>query len=156
MPSTVGMTAMTMPVILLTARSEVSDIITGLDAGSDDYLAKPFSTGKLLARIRALSRRGGSYTGEVLSYEDLTFDKDSLELSGKTGSIRLSRKSSFMQKKAADLKCTSKPPPFYRHTKSPALQRFFLFPLNGQENRAIKFISVPVLQPLSASQNLFR
>lgn len=83
---------LTMPVILLTAKSEVSDIITGLDAGSDDYLAKPFSTGELLARIRALSRRGGSYTGEVLSYEDLTFDKGSLELSGKTGSIRLGPK----------------------------------------------------------------
>lgn len=83
---------LTTPVILLTAKSEVSDIITGLDAGSDDYLAKPFSTGELLARIRALSRRGGSYTGEVLSCEDLTFDKGSLELSGKTGSIRLGPK----------------------------------------------------------------
>ena len=81
----------TTPIILLTAKSEISDIITGLDAGSDDYLAKPFSTGELLARIRALSRRGASYTGEILSY-DLHFDKGSMELSGKTGSIRLGPK----------------------------------------------------------------
>lgn len=82
----------TTPVILLTAKSEVSDIITGLDAGSDDYLAKPFSTGELLARIRALSRRGGSYTGEVLTYEDLNLNKGALELSGPGGTIRLGPK----------------------------------------------------------------
>ena len=65
----------TTPVILLTAKSEVSDIIAGLDAGSDDYLAKPFSTGELLARIRALSRRNAAYNEEVLSCGDLSFNK---------------------------------------------------------------------------------
>ncbi len=80
------------PVILLTAKSEIDDIITGLDAGSDDYLPKPFSTGELLARIRALSRRSGSYTGEVLSYHGLSFDKGSMELSARKNSIRLGPK----------------------------------------------------------------
>ena len=80
------------PVILLTAKSEVSDIVTGLDAGSDDYLAKPFSTGELLARMRALSRRGTSYAGEILSYEDLSFNKGTMELSSPTDSIRLGLK----------------------------------------------------------------
>lgn len=82
----------TTPVILLTAKSEVTDIITGLDAGSDDYLAKPFSTGELLARIRALSRRGGSYTGEVLSFAGLTLNKGTMELTCEDGTIRLGLK----------------------------------------------------------------
>ena len=82
----------TTPVILLTAKSEVSDIITGLDAGSDDYLAKPFSTGELLARIRALSRRGGAYIGEVLSCADLFFHKSTMELCCGSNSIKLGLK----------------------------------------------------------------
>ncbi|MDO4302740.1 MAG: response regulator transcription factor [Bacillota bacterium] len=80
------------PVILLTAKSEVPDIITGLDAGSDDYLAKPFSTGELLARMRALSRRGSNYTGEILSFHDLTFNKGSMELGCNGSTIRLGLK----------------------------------------------------------------
>ena len=47
------------PVLLLTARSEVEDKINGLDCGADDYLTKPFVTGELLARVRALTRRKG-------------------------------------------------------------------------------------------------
>ena len=82
----------TTPVILLTAKSQTSDIITGLDAGSDDYLAKPFSTGELLARIRALSRRGGNYSGEVLAYEDLTLNKGTMELACKSSTIHLGLK----------------------------------------------------------------
>lgn len=82
----------TTPVILLTAKSEVQDIVTGLDAGSDDYLAKPFSTGELLARIRALSRRGGNYSGEILTFEDLSLNKGNMELSCGTNSIRLGLK----------------------------------------------------------------
>lgn len=46
------------PVILLTAKSEIDDRISGLDSGADDYLTKPFSVGELLARIRSLTRRG--------------------------------------------------------------------------------------------------
>lgn len=84
----------TTPVIILTAKSEVSDIIAGLDAGSDDYLAKPFSTGELLARIRALSRRGASYNDEVLSCGDLSFNKSTMELSRGSDSLKLGLKES--------------------------------------------------------------
>lgn len=80
------------PVILLTAKSELDDIITGLDAGSDDYLAKPFSTGELLARIRAISRRGTAYTGDIISYADISLDKGTMELNCGSHSIKLGAK----------------------------------------------------------------
>lgn len=80
------------PVILLTAKSELQDIVTGLDAGSDDYLAKPFSTAELLARIRALTRRGTNYTGEIISYMDISLDKGTMELSCGKNSIKLGAK----------------------------------------------------------------
>jgi two-component system response regulator MprA len=60
------------PVLLLTARDEVSARVTGLDAGADDYLAKPFATEELLARVRALLRRHAPE--ELLALADLTFD----------------------------------------------------------------------------------
>lgn len=80
------------PVILLTAKSELSDIVTGLDAGSDDYLPKPFSTAELLARIRAISRRGPRYTEDILQFEDLALDRGGMELSCGKNSIRLGKK----------------------------------------------------------------
>lgn len=82
------------PVILLTAKAEVSDIINGLDAGSDDYLAKPFSTGELLARIRSLCRRckTARYTGELFSFENLSFNKGTMKLSCGSDSLKLSLK----------------------------------------------------------------
>lgn len=80
------------PVILLTAKSELADIVTGLDAGSDDYLAKPFSTSELLARIRAISRRGCQYSEDSLDYEDLSLHKNSMELSCGRNTIRLGQK----------------------------------------------------------------
>lgn len=80
------------PVILLSAKSELQDIITGLDAGSDDYLAKPFSTAELLARIRALTRRGTNYSGEVISYGDISLNKGTMELSCNYQSIKLGAK----------------------------------------------------------------
>ena len=67
--------------ILLTAKSELSDIVTGLDAGSDDYLPKPFSTAELLARIRALGRRSPRYTENVLQFKDLVLNQGGMELS---------------------------------------------------------------------------
>jgi two-component system, OmpR family, phosphate regulon response regulator PhoB len=64
-----------LPVIMLTARGEESDRVRGLEVGADDYLAKPFSPGELIARIRALLRRARpSSTGEVLAYADLVLD----------------------------------------------------------------------------------
>jgi two-component system response regulator MprA len=61
------------PVLLLTARDSVPDRVAGLDAGADDYLVKPFATEELLARVRALLRRGKS-PGELLAFGDLTLD----------------------------------------------------------------------------------
>ena len=62
------------PVLMLTARDAVGDRIRGLDAGADDYLAKPFAFGELLARLRALIRRGPSQRPAVISVGDLTLD----------------------------------------------------------------------------------
>jgi two-component system response regulator MprA len=61
------------PVLLLTARDGVADRVAGLDAGADDYLVKPFASDELLARVRALLRRGGA-PGDLLSAGDVTLD----------------------------------------------------------------------------------
>ena len=62
------------PVLMLTALDSTDDKVTGLDAGADDYLAKPFSFAELEARIRALTRRQGSVTTDVIQVEDLVLD----------------------------------------------------------------------------------
>jgi len=62
------------PVIMLTAKDEVSDKVKGLDAGADDYLTKPFSFEELLARIRAVLRKGSRQQQTLLSVGDLTLD----------------------------------------------------------------------------------
>lgn len=78
------------PIILLTAKGEVSDKITGLDCGADDYLPKPFYTEELLARIRALSRRRGEViNNSELSYGDITLNTSTLELRRADKSIKL-------------------------------------------------------------------
>jgi two-component system, OmpR family, response regulator MprA len=68
------------PVLMLTARDAVGDRVSGLDAGADDYLVKPFALDELNARVRALIRRAasGDEAGEELSYLDLRFDLSSL------------------------------------------------------------------------------
>ena len=68
------------PILLLTAKSEVEDRVRGLDAGADDYLPKPFSVSELLARVRAMLRRREPYQAEVLSYGDLSLNSASFEL----------------------------------------------------------------------------
>ena len=63
------------PVLMLTARHEVNDRVSGLDVGADDYLVKPFALDELLARVRALLRRSSDVVpGETLTYADLTVD----------------------------------------------------------------------------------
>ena len=63
------------PILMLTSRDAVEDIVRGLDAGADDYLSKPFRFDELLARIRALLRRGGAERLEVLRYGPITLDR---------------------------------------------------------------------------------
>lgn len=78
------------PVILLTAKSSVDDRITGLDAGADDYLPKPFEPDELICRVRAMLRRGGGYTPDILTFGDVSLDTSSGMMTGSGGSVRLS------------------------------------------------------------------
>jgi len=68
------------PVLMLTARDEVSDRVTGLDAGADDYIPKPFALDELLARVRALLRRADMATDGPLAFDDLTLDDERHEV----------------------------------------------------------------------------
>ncbi len=79
------------PVILLTAMSDIEDRVAGLDAGADDYIAKPFDCKELLARIRALIRRTPVNEPECLSVFDITLDTGKYSLSAKS-TVRLSNK----------------------------------------------------------------
>ena len=79
----------TTPVMLLTAKGQKDDRITGFDAGADDYLPKPFATDELLARVRALLRRSGDYKSTVLSMGTLSLDCGNGILSDAFGSVRL-------------------------------------------------------------------
>lgn len=69
------------PILLLTARDDEQEIVIGLDAGADDYLTKPFGFDELVARVRALLRRGGSSRPDRLMYEDLELDRVSHQAS---------------------------------------------------------------------------
>lgn len=62
------------PILMLTARDEVPDKVSGLDHGADDYMTKPFASEELLARVRALARRQGEVQAEALAYADLTLN----------------------------------------------------------------------------------
>jgi two-component system, OmpR family, response regulator len=80
------------PVLLLTARDAVRDRVLGLDAGADDYLTKPFSLAELLARLRALIRRGRSDRPVVLKVGDLTLDPSSRGVTRRGEKIQLTPK----------------------------------------------------------------
>ena len=96
MPKMDGITALTIlresgdttPVLLLTAKSEMNDKVTGLDAGADDYLTKPFVMVELLARIRSLTRRRGEYAPKKLTFGSVTLDVSGQELVSEN-SVRL-------------------------------------------------------------------
>lgn len=81
------------PVLLLTAKSQLDDRVDGLDAGADDYLPKPFETKELLARLRAITRRTKTQPKTtVLTYKNVSLDCTTYELSTPSGSIKLANK----------------------------------------------------------------
>ena len=82
------------PILMLTAKSQLDDKITGLDSGADDYLTKPFQTGELLARLRALGRRNADFQDGALLYGDLSLDTAKAMLVCRTTgqSVRLGEK----------------------------------------------------------------
>ena len=103
MPVKDGITALTeirqagdvTPALFLTAKSETNDKITGLDAGADDYLTKPFSMAELLARLRSLTRRRAVYQSPDIQFGNVTLNMDNQEI--KSGnSIRLSNKEAHL------------------------------------------------------------
>ncbi len=81
----------TVPVLLLTAKTEIDDRVAGLNAGADDYLTKPFAMKELLARVQAMTRRRTQYSSSVLSYANFSLNAATLELSA-VNSVRLSMK----------------------------------------------------------------
>ena len=80
------------PVLLLTAKSEIDDKVMGLDAGADDYLTKPFAAKELLARIRAITRRQNDITDNILKAGNIELNRSTCELSSQSGSFRLANK----------------------------------------------------------------
>ena len=99
MPKLDGMTVLrrlrqhgnTVPVMMLTAKAEIDDRVSGLDGGANDYLVKPFDSRELLARIRAMTRSRSS-ADSVLQYGNIVLDRATFELSSPSGSFRLTNK----------------------------------------------------------------
>jgi len=83
------------PVLMLTAKAEIDDRVAGLDAGADDYLAKPFAMTELLARIRSILRRVDGYTPKELCFGGITLDTQQLELRAENA-VRLGNKEAQM------------------------------------------------------------
>lgn len=80
------------PALLLTAKGQIEDRVTGLESGADDYLPKPFDNRELIARVRALTRRGGEYTPRVLTAGNVALDCSTFELKCGSACIRLGNK----------------------------------------------------------------
>ena len=80
------------PILMLTAKDQISDRVAGLNAGADDYLVKPFAFEELLARVRALLRRPQEQQGNTLSLDDLSLDTVSYEVKRSGRRIELSQK----------------------------------------------------------------
>ena len=80
------------PVLILTAKSEIDDRVAGLDAGADDYLTKPFAMKELLARVRAMLRRRTETVDTVLAFDDITLELSTSILSSGEEKVRLTNK----------------------------------------------------------------
>ena len=80
------------PVLLLTARSEIEDKVLGLESGADDYLAKPFASSELIARVKALGRRSEVYSDSVKSLGNLTLDSNRYEIRVGDNAVSLTNK----------------------------------------------------------------
>lgn len=89
---TIRVKGSTLPVLFLTAKSEVDDKVLGLDSGASDYLTKPFHSKELLARIRAMTRAQTSQSSSQLTFGNVTLDRATFELSTPSGSYRLANK----------------------------------------------------------------
>ncbi len=82
----------TIPVMMLTAKSEVDDKVEGLDLGANDYLTKPFESRELLARLRAITRNTTTASDNTLRFGNIDLNRSTFELSGPQGSVRLAAK----------------------------------------------------------------
>ncbi len=100
MPKMDGMTVLrrirsagnAVPVLLLTAKSDVDDRVEGLDSGANDYLPKPFDTRELLARIRAMTRKQTAEADNLLRCGNLTLDRNTFEMASEGGRVHLGNK----------------------------------------------------------------
>lgn len=80
------------PILLLTAKNQLEDKVTGLDLGADDYLTKPFDTPELLARIRSVLRRPNNFVSEILTVGDCILDRGSYQLQANGKQVTLNNK----------------------------------------------------------------
>jgi two-component system copper resistance phosphate regulon response regulator CusR len=95
------------PVLMLTARDSVQDRIAGLDTGADDYLTKPYSFNELLARVRAITRRGPTLSSDILTVADLVLDRKSRKVTRNDAPIDLTAKEyallEYLMRRAAEV-----------------------------------------------------